>query len=145
MAAFSIWGGDDATLFFLRWAQPGITWWPDSENAEALAVMPSCGHMSMSAVHTAVVPAYLPVTAKQVITYGLAQANTLTFSSRRDNGCMLALQRDVTTILGVKLIQQELPLPPTRRPEHMLAVCGTLLLSGCAPALLENLLSQYDC
>ncbi|MCL2081713.1 MAG: hypothetical protein FWH04_00505 [Oscillospiraceae bacterium] len=133
MTEFSVWGGNDGILSFLRSAAPEVAWCNENSRAYALVVLPGAAAVPETAVHTAVIPSHLPVTAKQVITYGLGQASTLTLSSFREDGCMISLQRDIVTISGEKLLRQEIPLPPSDNPDLLLSLCGTLLAAGAAP------------
>lgn len=98
-----------------------------------LVVMPDCGALPDGVYRTAVVPPSAHVTAKQTITYGLGPQNTVTLSSRGQEGCMLALQRDIVTLAGTRLERQEIPLPPLNQPERALAAAGALLAAGCPP------------
>jgi hypothetical protein len=95
--------------------------------------MPDHGELPEGAYQTAVVPDSAHVTAKQTVTYGLGARNTITLSSRSEDGCMLSLQRDIVTLDGRRLERQEIPLPPVSRPETALAAAGALLVAGCPP------------
>jgi hypothetical protein len=105
-----------------------------------LVVLPEHGVLPGGAYQTAVVPPSANVTAKQTVTYGLGSQNTLTLSSRGEDGCMMSLQRDIITLGGLRLERQEIPLPPTPHPEAALAAAGALLVIGCPPDMLYELL-----
>jgi len=107
---------------------------------KALVVMPDHGELPGGAYQTAVVPPSAHVTAKQTITYGLGAQNTITLSSRSGDGCLLSLQRDVITLDGKRLERQEIPLPPLPRPETALAAAGALLVAGCPPDKLYEMM-----
>ncbi len=98
-----------------------------------LVVMPEYDELPEEVYRTAVVPPTASVTARQIITYGLGTQNTVTLSSRSQEGCMLALQRDIITLDGTRVERQEIPLPPLKQPERSLAVAGALLAAGCPP------------
>ncbi|MCL2003236.1 MAG: hypothetical protein FWG72_04425 [Oscillospiraceae bacterium] len=98
-----------------------------------IIVLPGHGDPPKGAYQTAVVPSSAHVTAKQTVTYGLGGKNTVTLSSRSDEGCLLSLQRDIVTLDGARLERQEIPLPPLPKPETALAAAGALLVAGCPP------------
>jgi len=95
--------------------------------------MPEYNQLPDDAYQTAVVPPSACVTAKQPVTYGFGPQNTITLSSRAEDGCLLSLQRDIITTAGRRLERQEIPLPPLEKPETALAVAGALLVADCPP------------
>jgi hypothetical protein len=100
---------------------------------KTLVVMPEYSELPGGAYQTAVVPPSARVTAKQTVTYGFGPQNTITLSSRSEDGCLLSLQRDIVTTAGERLERQEIPLPPLETPETGLAAAGALLVAGCPP------------
>lgn len=109
---------------------------------KTLIVLPGHGELPPGPYHTAVVPPSAHVTAKQTVTYGMGAQNTITLSSRSDEGCLLSLQRGIVTLDGRRLERQEIPLPPLPKPEAALAAAGALLVAGCpADKLYEVMLS----
>jgi hypothetical protein len=100
---------------------------------KTLVVMPVYNELPDDAYQTAVVPPSACVTAKQTVTYGFGAQNTITLSSRSEDGCLLSLQRDIVTAGGQRLERQEIPLPPLKSPERALAAAGALLVAGCPP------------
>lgn len=69
------------------------------------------------------------------VSYGTSPRDTLTFSSLEGEQICLALQRELVTLAGTVVEQQELvlPFPPGLSPLPFLAVTGALLLLGLAP------------
>lgn len=69
------------------------------------------------------------------VSYGTSPRDTLTFSSLEGEQICLALQRELVTLDGSVLEQQELvlPFPPGTSPLPFLAVAGILLLLGITP------------
>lgn len=112
--------------------------------AKMLLILPEHGELPKGAFQTAVVPPTAHVTAKQIVSYGLGSQNTITLSSRNDDGCMLALQRDIVTLSGALLERQEIPLPPLTHPENALAASGALLITGCPPERLSDALTEFS-
>lgn len=74
-----------------------------------------------------------------VVSYGPSRRDTLTVSSLRDGGMVLALQREVVTLTGRRMERQELALPVRRELMLTLAWAGTLLLAGAEPEALAAL------
>lgn len=76
---------------------------------------------------------------KSAVSYGTSPKDTLTFSSLEGNQICLALQRELVTLDGGVVEQQEFVLSfrPERSPLPFLAAAGVLLLLGAPPALLE--------
>jgi|GEM_PF-1192744 len=72
-----------------------------------------------------------------VVRYGPSLRDTLTFSSLTDAGLVLALQREVVTLTGVRVDRQEIPLARRGDPLDTLAWAGTLLLAGVPPEDLD--------
>lgn len=81
------------------------------------------------------------IPAGWVVSYGLAQRDSLTFSSLGRAPC-LALQRELVTLDGTCREPQELPLPPLpgADPRTLLAWAGVMLLLGVPPEDLPKLL-----
>ena len=77
--------------------------------------------------------------APSVVSYGPSPRDTLTFSSLRDGGMVLALQRELVTLGGRRVERQELALPVRGEPLLTLAWAGTLLLAGAEPEALAGL------
>ena len=79
--------------------------------------------------------------AESVVSYGLSDKSTITPSSISEFETVVSIQRELPTIDGELLEQQEIAL---RRPENMaiekfLAVVGTLLVAGVRPEQLDKL------
>ena len=70
--------------------------------------------------------------AEYAVSYGTSPKDTLTFSSLEGDQICLALQRELVTVEGGVVEQQELvlPFPPGLSPLPYLAAVGVLLLSG---------------
>ena len=77
--------------------------------------------------------------AASVVSYGPSPRDSLTFSSLRDGGMLLALQRELVTLTGRRVERQELALPVRREPLLTLAWAGALLLAGTEPEALAAL------
>lgn len=77
--------------------------------------------------------------APSVVSYGPSPRDTLTFSSLRAGGMVLALQREIVTLDGRRVERQELALPVRGEPLLTLAWAGTLLLAGAEPETLPSL------
>lgn len=75
------------------------------------------------------------LSAAWVVSYGLTPRDTLTFSSLEGDQICLALQRELVTLEGAVVEQQELVLPFSTgaSPLPFLAAAGTLLLLGVPP------------
>lgn len=73
------------------------------------------------------------------VSYGTSPKDTLTFSSLEGDRICVALQRELVTLDGDVVEQQEfsLPFPPERSPLPFLAEVGTLLLLGVPAKELE--------
>lgn len=71
----------------------------------------------------------------QAVSYGTSPRDTLTFSSLEGSQICLALQRELVTLEGTVLEQQELvlPFPAEESPLPFLAAAGALLLLGVPP------------
>lgn len=74
---------------------------------------------------------------RQAVSYGTSPRDTLTFSSLEGDQLCMALQRELVTLEGTVVEQQELvlPYPPKSSPLPFLAVMGTLLLLDALPAV----------
>ncbi len=75
-----------------------------------------------------------------VVSYGMNEKSSLTLSSVSDEEMVVSLQRELPTLDGEILERQELKM---RRPlgmpeESILAVAGTLLLTGVPPEKLPD-------
>ena len=79
--------------------------------------------------------------AASAVSYGPSPRDTLTLSSREGDHLWAALQRELVTLEGTVVEQQELvlPFPPEESPLPFLAVAGTLLLLGVPPEELGRL------
>ena len=73
--------------------------------------------------------------ASQAVSYGTSPRDTLTFSSLEGDRLCLAVQRELVTLGGAVVEQQELVLPFSTgaSPLPFLAAAGTLLLLGVPP------------
>ena len=73
--------------------------------------------------------------ARQAVSYGTSPRDTLTFSSLEGHRLCLAVQRELVTLGGAVVEQQELVLPFSTgaSPLPFLAAAGTLLLLGVPP------------
>lgn len=69
------------------------------------------------------------------VSYGTSPKDTLTVSSLEGERICVALQRELVTLKGERVEEQEfvLPFPPGRSPMPCLAAVGTLLLMGVPP------------
>ena len=69
---------------------------------------------------------------RSAVSYGTSPRDTLTFSSLEGDKICLALQRELVTLEGKVLEEQELvlPFPPGLSPQPWLAAVGVLLLTG---------------
>ena len=110
---------------------------------ELLTISPGArGWAGAGAVRCAA--ALLPCTAgplaralsvRQAVSYGTSPRDTLTFSSLEGDRLCLAVQRELVTLTGAVVEQQELvlPFPTGASPLPFLAAAGTLLLMGVPP------------
>ena len=73
--------------------------------------------------------------ASQAVSYGTSPRDTLTFSSLEGDRLCLAVQRELVTLEGAVVEQQELvlPFPTGASPLPALAAAGVLLLAGVPP------------
>ena len=73
--------------------------------------------------------------ARQAVSYGTSPREPLTFSSLEGDRLCLAVQRELVTLGGAVVEQQELVLPFSTgaSPLPFLAAAGTLLLLGVPP------------
>lgn len=75
------------------------------------------------------------ISAEYAVSYGTSPKDTLTFSSLEGDQISVALQRELVTLGGAVLDQQELvlPFPTGLSPMPYLAAMGVLLLIGVPP------------
>ncbi len=75
-----------------------------------------------------------------VVSYGMNEKSSLTMSSVSDEEMVVSLQRELPTLDGEILERQELkmPRPAGMRVESILAVVGTLLITGIPPEKLPD-------
>ena len=80
------------------------------------------------------------VPSKWVVSYGFAPRDTLTLSSLTEKQAVFALQRELVTLEGVVIEQQERPItiPPGWDAPSVMALYGSLLLLGILPEELEK-------
>ena len=73
-----------------------------------------------------------------VASFGMGTRDSITVSSLEPDFAQLALQRELVTLDGVVLDQQEIPiaLPPYTGPSAAMALFGALLLLGVPPEVL---------
>ena len=81
--------------------------------------------------------------AESVVSYGLSEKSTITPSSISDEETVVSIQRELPTVDGELLEQQEIAL---RRPanlaiEKFLALVGALLITGVKPEELDKFFS----
>ena len=90
---------------------------------ELLTVSPAAGPLARA------------LNARQAVSYGTSPRDTLTFSSLEGDRLCLAVQRELVTLGGAVVEQQELVLPFSTgaSPLPFLAAAGTLLLLGVPP------------
>lgn len=69
--------------------------------------------------------------AKCAVTYGMSAQDTITLSSVGADRCVLAIQREVWDVFGLKTEPQELLVPGSGlSPDEIMAIFGAMLLSG---------------
>ena len=74
------------------------------------------------------------VEADSVITYGLGGKDTVTVSSIGESKCMIAIRRDVITLFGGVIEEQELPVDVGGgEVEELMAAVGVLTALGIEP------------
>jgi len=75
------------------------------------------------------------IEARSAVSYGMSPRDTLTLSSREGERFCLAVQRELVTVDGTVLDQQELVLRtrPAQDPMLCLALAGAMLLLGAGP------------
>lgn len=75
------------------------------------------------------------ITSEYAISYGMSPRETITVSSLSQEGAVISLQRELVTLAGEVLEQQELPKIPLMNasPEHVMTIAGALLLAGVPP------------
>ena len=76
------------------------------------------------------------ISARWTVSYGGSPRDSLTFSSILDHTILLALQREIVTLRGLRLERQEFSLPFSGRvpPLTLLGCAGTCLLLDVPPA-----------
>lgn len=76
-----------------------------------------------------------------VVSYGLSDKSTLTLSSITDDETVISIQRELPTIDGELLEQQEIALkrPENLPVENFLAAAGALLIAGVSAEKLGKL------
>ncbi len=128
MVRFGVFG--DKT--FLSAATGGQVEWCDPfGRLDALLLMPGDPDLHHQPVSLAVAPADRHVPAKQLITYGLGERETVTLSSMSRDGFVMALQREIVTLSGLRLERQEILLPYSDKPMKTLALAAALLAADC--------------
>lgn len=66
-----------------------------------------------------------------VVSYGLSDRDSITLSSIEDSRAVLAIQRELVTLKEKVLDRQEIPVGSRKiSPEHLMALCGCLLILG---------------
>ncbi|MDR3209363.1 MAG: hypothetical protein LBT36_01885 [Oscillospiraceae bacterium] len=70
------------------------------------------------------------IAAREVVTYGMSPRASLTLSAIGETTCVLALQRELVTLGGLVLEQEELEIPADASPERALCLAGAALLLG---------------
>ena len=77
----------------------------------------------------------LKIPSKWVVSYGLSTRDSLTVSSLEPDLAVLALQRELVSLSGTVIEQQELPLPipPGIGAQGVMALYGSLLILGVPP------------
>lgn len=108
----------------------------EDEQPDAVLVMPGRHEGPIPAADTVIAPAQCRCRAKQLITYGTGPRDTVTFSSVSGDYQVLSLQREIVTLQGMRLEQQELLLPPNSRPQRTLAASALMLAAGVPPSAL---------
>ena len=116
---------------------------------DLLAISPGAlGWAGAGAVHCrtvllpgAAAPLARALRAGQAVSYGTSPRDTLTFSSLEGGRLCLAVQRELVTLEGAVVEQQELvlPFPTGASPLPFLAAAGALLLCGVPPEELPRL------
>ena len=84
-------------------------------------------------------PMAADISADWAVSYGNSPKDSLTLSSLGERDICLALQREVVTLRGERLDQQEFLLPRAGHtsPHHVLACAGIQLLLGIPPEQVE--------
>lgn len=82
--------------------------------------------------------------AQHVITYGLCQKNTVTVSSLVGEDLVIAIQREIPTLLGETVDAQEFHVKFSQFGDinDTLAIVSTLLVSGVSPEKISELSKQ---
>lgn len=84
-----------------------------------------------------------PLRTARAVSYGPSLRDTLTLSSRRGDRLCAAVQRELITVSGQTVEEQELvlPLPRGMDPMEALTAAGTLLLLDADPERLPLMIS----
>lgn len=84
-----------------------------------------------------------PLRTARAVSYGPSPRDTLTLSSQRGDRLCAAVQRELTTVSGQTVEEQELvlPLPWGMDPVEVLAAAGTLLLLDADPERLPLMIA----
>lgn len=147
MTRIGVWDADEAFSFELRKFLPAGTAVSNHPAAfsqdplDLLLIAPTAlGWAGTNRVDckTVLLPgSFLPLTrglkAESAVSYGVASKNTVTLSSLEPHQIGIALQRQIKTITGSVLEEQEflLPLLPNTDPTWFLGLTGArLLLTG---------------
>ena len=134
-----MWESGSGTRGFGRPWRPG---WESWRALRARASGPAVPGSSAGAVPCGTVllpgtagPLARALNARQAVSYGTSPRDTLTFSSLEGDRLCLAVQRELVTLGGAVVEQQELVLPFSTgaSPLPFLAAAGTLLLLGVPP------------
>lgn len=112
---------------------------PDA-GIEESTLMPACRLLMLPGTAA---PLARRCKAACVMSYGLSSRDSLTCSSIEGSNCVLSIQRELMTLQGARVEQQELVLPAlTPDPLTQMAGVALLLLLGVSaeeiPALLEK-------
>jgi len=117
----------------------------EGEMPDAVLVMPGQTVDEPLEAPTVIAPSECRAKTKQFITYGAGPKDTVTFSSVSGDYQILALQREIVTLGGVRLERQDIPLPPNNRPHRTLALCALMLTTGVEPAsMAESVETQSE-
>jgi len=79
--------------------------------------------------------AFSQIPSKWVVSFGLSSKDSITVSSLTPDSALLALQRELVTLSGQVIEQQEIPIsiPPSTSASGVMAFYGALLLLGVPP------------
>lgn len=145
MARFGVRGkGRDVLEYLQAVGVPDVTWTGGNAVLDALVVLPGTRTRVPVRAPVVIAPAECDADAAQLITYGYGARETLTYSSMDTDGPVLAIQRELVTIHGLRLERQEIPLLPLNAgPETALAIAGALLAAGLPPSELPRAVAGY--